>query len=159
LRHMGNSWGGELCLYFKWTDVQEGLHIPAVLELELLGWLGLLEGSTFPATSCSFRQLRALRTIKMGQRDEALSASGFRNWLRTVLTTRGYRTTLIGGRGCTSYVCLVVQENPITFQASASVRLRTALTPRTCMRKRSPSPETSPLLSRANGIRSDLYVD
>jgi len=101
--------GGELCLYFKWTDVQEGLRIPAVLELGLLGWLGLLEGSTFPATSCSFRQLRALRTIKMGQRDEALSASGFRNWLRTVLTTRGYRTALIGGRGCTSYVCLVVQ--------------------------------------------------
>ncbi|KAE9377166.1 hypothetical protein N431DRAFT_191714 [Stipitochalara longipes BDJ] len=61
----GKFLGGELCLDFKWTDVQEGLTIPAVLEL------GLLEGSTFPATSCSFRQLRALRRSKMGQRDES----------------------------------------------------------------------------------------
>ena len=36
----GNFLGGELCLDFKWTEVQEGLTIPAVLEL------GLLEGST-----------------------------------------------------------------------------------------------------------------
>ena len=53
--------------------VQEGPTIPAVLELGLLRayWRG-----SNSATSCSFRQLRALLTRKMGQRAGADKASG-----------------------------------------------------------------------------------